>query len=116
MNRHHPYGYDNPARRGGSPSGPGPDRYTRFDRGGGPSRGRGGGRGRGGYPNHDKNMNYGNYDSGPPQGDMSGYNNYEDGYYNGPPYPMGGYNQGKYEGTLETGLQYRQQDFFSCVC
>ncbi len=34
MSRHHPYGppYDNfGPRRGGPPSGPGPDRYHRFD-------------------------------------------------------------------------------------
>lgn len=124
MNRHHPYGgFEH--RRGGSPSsGPGPDRYQRFqDRGGGAPRGRGGGRGgRGGYSNYDANANvsYGTYDQGPPQGDTAGYNVYEtapqDFYQNdqNASYSSGlqsqfsagsldGYNQGygKFEGALE---------------
>jgi hypothetical protein len=86
MNRHHPYGggYESPSapRRGGPPTGPGPDRH-RFsqDRGGGPGRGRGFGRGRGGagYGNYDANANYSSYDQGIPQGDQSSYS-----YDNGP--------------------------------
>lgn len=130
MNRHHPYAagpYDSPpVRRGGSPSGPGPDRaHTRFpqDRGG-PPRGRGGfARGRGGYGGYDGGAGHGAYDQGPPPGDMPPpYTNYNDapqdpfyqndGYggapppnqYGGPPGPSdGGYNQGygNFEGALE---------------
>lgn len=125
MNRHHPYGgpYDSPAiRRGGSPSGPGPDRaHSRFSqdiRGGGPPRGRGGfGRGRGGYGGYDGAAGHGAYDQGPPQGDVPPYNNYDNSpqdsfYQNGysggpPPNQYGGatdsFNQsfGNFEGALE---------------
>jgi hypothetical protein len=127
MNRHHPYGggYESPSiRRGGSPSGPGPDRSHRFpDRGGGPTRGRGFGRGRGGYGNFDGSMSHGAYDQGPPQGDNGAYSNYEatgatpqdpfyqnSGYGGGPSAqfppapPSAGFNQGfgTFEGALET--------------
>lgn len=120
MNRHHPYGgsFESPMRRGGSPSGPGPDRPQRFSA---PNRGRGFGRGRGGYGqgSFDGSMNSGAYDQGPP-GDMAPYNNYEapaaqDPYYQnnnygaGPPFPANpppsaGFNQGfgSFEGALET--------------
>ncbi|KAG6901867.1 hypothetical protein C0995_007093 [Termitomyces sp. Mi166 len=80
MNRHHPYGggYDSQsARRGGSPSGPGPDRSHRYsDRGGPGMRGRGFGRGRGGYGSYDGNMSqHDPYSSS--QGDMGSYSNYD---------------------------------------
>lgn len=127
MNRHHPYGgpYDSPARRGGSPSGPGPDRsHQRFsqDNRGGPPRGRGGGLGRGrGYGGYDAAPGHGAYDQGPPQGDVTPYNSYDNGpqdpfyqntgysgppppvQYGGPPGPSDGYNQGfgNFEGALE---------------
>ncbi|RDB29440.1 hypothetical protein Hypma_015966 [Hypsizygus marmoreus] len=82
MNRHHPYGgsFESPvARRGGSPSGPGPDRSHRYqDRGGPPGRGRGFGRGRGGYSSFDGSMSHNDpYDQGHSQGDVGPYNNYE---------------------------------------
>lgn len=127
MNRHHPYGgggFEGPAvRRGGSPSGPGPDRSHRYqERGGPPTRGRGGfGRGRGGYGSFDGNMNqHDPYDQGHSQGDMGAYNNYEaqappqNTFYQNsygappaapfPPAPATAYNQDfvKYEGALET--------------
>jgi hypothetical protein len=87
MSRHHPYGppYDNfGPRRGGPHSGPGPDRYHRFD---GPPRGRGFGRGRGrgsfGGPSHDFASSPPVYDQGHEQGhsqeNMGGYNNYNSG-------------------------------------
>ncbi|GLB35752.1 putative RNA recognition motif containing protein [Lyophyllum shimeji] len=82
MNRHHPYGgsfeHPNP-RRGGSPSGPGPDRSHRYtDRGGPHTRGRGFGRGRGGYGSFDGNMSQQDpYDQGRSQGDMGPYSTYE---------------------------------------
>ncbi|KAJ7597346.1 hypothetical protein C8J56DRAFT_919800 [Mycena floridula] len=123
MNRHHPYDNSGQNRRGGS-GGPGPDRYNRYqDRGGGGGpRGRGGGaRGRGGYSGYDSNNNagnYGGYNQGPPDGEMSGgYNNYEgppqEVYYQqnqpynppGPRYspgPAGGFNQG-YSKSYEDG-------------
>jgi hypothetical protein len=127
MNRHHPYGgpYDSPAtRRGGSPSGPGPDRsHTRFsqDSRGGPPRGRGGfGRGRGGYAGYDGGLGHSAYDQAPPQSDTTAYNNYDSGpqdpfyqnggYGGGPPNQFGGpsgptdgYSQGfgNFEGALE---------------
>lgn len=110
MNRHHPYsGYDSSGRRGGSPSGPGPERYNRFqDRGGGSHRGGrfsgGRGGGRGGYSHYDKNMSsYAGYDPGPPSNEMTGYDNFDNGYHNGPQHSGGGFNQGqgKYEGALE---------------
>lgn len=128
MNRHHPYGgpYDSPGRRGGSPSGPGPDRsYPRFSqdmRGGGPPRGRGGfgGRGRGGYGGYDGGIGHGAYDQGPPQGEMPPYNNYNSGpqepfyqnggYGGGPPPnqygPPDNFSQGfgNFEGALELRL------------
>jgi hypothetical protein len=122
MNRHHPYGgpYDSPARRGGSPPGPGPDRsHHRFpqdNRGGGPPRGRGGfGRGRG-YGGYDGGQGHSAYDQGPP------YNSYDNGPqdpfyqntpntgYGGPPPqfgvppgPSNDYTQGfnNFEGALE---------------
>lgn len=125
MNRHHPYGgsFESPStRRGGSPSGPGPDRsHHRFqDRGGAPSRGRGFGRGRGGYNNYDNTTmsQHDPYDQGQSQGDMGAYNSYEaqvgtqNPFYQnnyGPPAPFAppsavDYNQGfvKFEGALET--------------
>ena len=85
MSRHHPYGppHDNNfgPRRGGPPSGPGPDRYHRFD---GPPRGRGFGRGRGRGsfagptgPSHDFASSHPIYDQAPSQGNMGGYNNYD---------------------------------------
>ncbi|KAF8079046.1 hypothetical protein FPV67DRAFT_1467314 [Lyophyllum atratum] len=82
MNRHHPYGgsFDaGPARRGGSPSGPGPDRAHRYQGAGGPhARGRGFGRGRGGYGGFDGSMSqHDPYDQGPSPGDMGPYSNYE---------------------------------------
>ncbi|KAF5384968.1 hypothetical protein D9615_001162 [Tricholomella constricta] len=83
MNRHHPYGggfESATARRGGSPSGPGPDRSHRYpERGGPPTRGRGFGRGRGGsYGSFDGNMSqHDPYDQGHSQGDMPPYSNYE---------------------------------------
>ena len=119
MNRHHPYGGSfegQPSRRGGSPSGPGPDRSHRYhDRGGGPPRGRGGfGRGRGGgYSSFDGNMSHDPYDQG--QGDMGGYdayegqpqqNSYYQNNYGAPSFAPSAapYNQDhvKYEGALET--------------
>lgn len=124
MNRHHPYGgsFESPgARRGGSPSGPGPDRSHRYqDRGGPPTRGRGFGRGRGGYGSFDGNMSHNDpYDQGNAQGDMGIYNNHEaqagpqhSFYPNSyatpvpfaPPAADFSQNQGfvKYEGALET--------------
>lgn len=129
MNRHHPYGagggFESPAiRRGGSPSGPGPDRSHRYqDRGGAPTRGRGFGRGRGGYGSFDGSMNPNAYDQGHPQGDMGAYNTYEaqapppnpyyqqsNNYGGAPPAaqfttppPSAGFSQGysKFEGALE---------------
>ncbi|KAJ6623085.1 hypothetical protein B0H10DRAFT_2011098 [Mycena sp. CBHHK59/15] len=119
MNRHHPYAggsFDSQMRRGGSPSGLGPDRPQRFSA---PNRGRGFNRGRGGYGGHgnfDGSMNNGAYDQGP-QNDMAPYNNYEpppvqDQYYQnnnyggGPQYPVNpppsvGYDQGygNFEGS-----------------
>jgi hypothetical protein len=82
MSRHHPYGpsHDNNfgPRRGGPPSGPGPDRYHRFD---GPPRGRGFGRGRGrgsfAGASHDFASSHPIYDQAPSQGNMGGYNNYD---------------------------------------
>ena len=83
MSRHHPYGpqYDNfGPRRGGTPSGPGPDRYHRFD---GPPRGRGFGRGRGrgsfGGASQDFASSPPIYDQAPSQGNMGGYSNYNSG-------------------------------------
>lgn len=83
MSRHHPYGppYDNfGPRRGGPHSGPGPDRFHRFD---GPPRGRGFGRGRGrgsfGGPSHDFASSPPAYDQGHSQENMGGYNNYNSG-------------------------------------
>jgi transcription initiation factor TFIID subunit 15 len=123
MNRHHPYGgsFESPVtRRGGSPSGPGPDRsHHRFqDRGGAPSRGRGFGRGRGYGGNYDLNMSHDPYDQGQSQGDVGAYNSYEaqagaqNSFYQsnyGPPAPYAppstaDYNQDLIttEGALET--------------
>ncbi|KAG7099852.1 hypothetical protein E1B28_001659 [Marasmius oreades] len=109
MNRHHPYGgggYD--GQRGGSFSGPGPERHHR---GGGRGRGNfgrgrgggGGGSGGGGYgqstgggASYDGNMSYSAYDQ--PQEDMNGYNsNYDSSnsyYQNLGGSSQYGYNQG----------------------
>ncbi|KAJ7508675.1 hypothetical protein B0H11DRAFT_2153090 [Mycena galericulata] len=87
MNRHHPYGGGSfEMRRGGPPTGPGPDRPQRFSA---QNRGRGFGRGRGGYAanaSFDGNMSNGAYDQGPPvDPSMAPYSNYEapvqDSYY-----------------------------------
>ncbi|KAJ7755061.1 hypothetical protein DFH07DRAFT_903996 [Mycena maculata] len=122
MNRHHPYGggsFESPMRRGGPPSGPGPDRPQRFsahNRGRGFGRGRGGGYG--GNASFDGSMSNGAYDQGPPADpSMTPYSNYEapqqDPYFQnnnygaggpqfsvGPP-PSVGYDQGfgNYEGS-----------------
>ncbi|KAJ7109782.1 hypothetical protein C8R44DRAFT_262750 [Mycena epipterygia] len=128
MNRHHPYGGGGSfeMRRGGPPSGPGPDRPQRFsapNRGRGFGRGRGGG-GYGGNPSFDANMSNGAYDQGPPTDpSMAPYSNYEappqDPYYQNnnygaapPQFPVNpppsvGYDQGQgfgnyNEGALET--------------
>ncbi|KAH6916618.1 hypothetical protein BKA70DRAFT_1250059 [Coprinopsis sp. MPI-PUGE-AT-0042] len=125
MNRHHPYGAPSfeagPPRRGGSPSGPGPDRsYRHHERGGfrgGGGRGGGGGGGGPGYPPYDNgNMSHG-YD----QGSQQPYHDYEappppDPYYhqtdygNPPPFSngYGGYDQ-KYEDP--SGPSYDNSDY-----
>ncbi|KAG6911367.1 hypothetical protein DXG01_001038 [Tephrocybe rancida] len=93
MNRHHPYGGGfEPARRGGSPNGPGPDRSHRYpERGGPPMRGRGFGRGRGSYGSFDGNISqHDPYDQGQPQGDIGPYSNYE------APAPQNPYYQNNY--------------------
>lgn len=139
MNRHHPYsgGYETPpVRRGGSPSGPGPDRtHHRFsqDRGGGPSRGRGFGRGRGGGSygsSFDQSISHGGYDQAPSQADMGAYSNYDtappsqdpfyqNNGYGGPPSAQfgtpqaaasDGYDQsyGNYEGALEIKTEHKR--------
>ncbi|KAJ7687420.1 hypothetical protein B0H17DRAFT_1070163 [Mycena rosella] len=124
MNRHHPYGggsFEAPMRRGGPPSGPGPDRPQRFAA---QNRGRGFGRGRGAYGGNasfDGNMSNGAYDQGPPT-DMAPYSNYEappqDPYYqnnnygappppfagNGP--PSVGYDQGQGFGNNYEGPNF----------
>ncbi|KAI0035125.1 hypothetical protein K488DRAFT_43981 [Vararia minispora EC-137] len=103
MSRHHPYGgspYEGSGfRRGGPPTGPGPDRHHHFD---GSPRGRGGGRGGGGggggsggsgpYDDgpHDA------YDQGPPQGDLGGY---QDSYYQ----DSNGYDGGSYGSADQNG-------------
>ncbi|EKM83987.1 hypothetical protein AGABI1DRAFT_96937 [Agaricus bisporus var. burnettii JB137-S8] len=112
MNRHHPYGGSFEGhRRGGSPSGPGPDRPHRFqERSSGGHRGRGGfGRGRGGGRN--TGADYGSYDGGIQGGydqvnDMDAYNEYDSQapvpqrpFYQNAPYPS--YNQGY--GKFEDG-------------
>ncbi|TFK41933.1 hypothetical protein BDQ12DRAFT_696506 [Crucibulum laeve] len=137
MNRHHPYGgsFENIAapRRGGSPSGPGPDRTHRFqERGGAPFRGRGGfGRGRGGYGSFEGSMSHSGYDQGPPQGDMGPYSDYDQGaaqnpyyqnqntnYPSGPPAPYaapppsGGYESQGF-GKFEDGAGQNYDDEYS---
>ncbi|KAF7347475.1 Mei2 protein [Mycena venus] len=128
MNRHHPYGGGSfEMRRGGPPTGPGPDRPQRFS--GHNNRGRGFGRGRGGgYGGNsfDGNMSNGAYDQGPPADpSMAPYNNYEappqDPYFQnnygaGPQYPPGpppsaGYDQGYGNGNYNEGgeLELRAQ-------
>ena len=119
---HHPYGppHDNfGPRRGGPPSGPGPDRYHRFD---GTPRGRGFGRGRGrgsfGGANHNFAGGPPLYDQAPSQGSTGGYNNYtnsgpnQDSFYQNSGFAnqfsdsdtQGGYEQsyenGNFQGTL----------------
>jgi transcription initiation factor TFIID subunit 15 len=115
MNRHHPYGSSFEGhRRGGSPSGPGPDRQHRFqERSGGGYRGRGGyGRGRGGGRSN-PGADYGPYDGGSIHGgydqvnDMEAYNEYDSQapapqrpFQQNAPYPSYNQGHGKYEGTL----------------
>ncbi|KXN88923.1 Protein MEI2-like 2 [Leucoagaricus sp. SymC.cos] len=116
MNRHHPYGgnFDG-HRRGGSPSGPGPDRAHRFqERGGGGYRGRGGyGRGRAG--GRGGGGEYGVYEGGIPGGydqgsDVDAYNEYDSQappqnsfYQNTGPYASYNQGYGKYEDVAANG-------------
>src|SRR5262245_58584395 len=103
--RHHPYGggYESPAaRRGGSPSGPGPDRFHRFthDRGGAPGRGRGFGRARGGGSGYgNSNANFGGYDQGLPQGTDGAYS------FDNAPAQAAHFQNGNYSGGTPTSTQ-----------
>ncbi|KAJ7024345.1 hypothetical protein C8F04DRAFT_159777 [Mycena alexandri] len=101
MNRHHPYGggsFESPMRRGGPPSGPGPDRPQRFSAHNNINRGgRGGFRGRGGYnsASFDGSMSNGAYDQGPPTDpSMAPYSNYETGPPQDPYYQSNNYGAG----------------------
>lgn len=127
MNRHHPYGgnFDS-HRRGGSPSGPGPDRGHRFqERTGGGYRGRSGyGRGRG--SGRGGAGDYGSYDGGMHGGyanDMEAYNEYDsqashqDSYYQNIG-SCSSYNQGfgKFEGALMIKTEFAPKRAARIIC